>query len=82
MMMATAVETVEARVRSLASIGYDEDSWGGGVFGVVENPSPFPRINGLRNRFLDDRPRPPPRPAASTRGSRSRSRLPPCSATS
>jgi hypothetical protein len=56
MMMATEVETVEAPVRSLASIGYGEDSWGGGVFGVVENPSPFPRINGLRNRFQDDRP--------------------------
>ena len=55
-MMATEVETVEAPVRSLASIGYGEDSWGGGVFGVVENPSPFPRINGLRNRFQDDRP--------------------------
>ena len=43
-------------VRNLADVGYDEDNWGVGVSGVVDNPSPFPRINRLRNWFLDDQP--------------------------
>jgi pyruvate formate-lyase/glycerol dehydratase family glycyl radical enzyme len=43
-------------VTSLAEVGFDEDSWGVGVSGVVENPSPFPRVNELRNWFLDEQP--------------------------
>jgi len=43
-------------VRSLADIGFDEDNWGVGVSGVVDDPSPFARINRLRNWFLDEQP--------------------------
>ena len=43
-------------VRSLGDIGFDEDNWGVGVSGVVDRPSPFPRINRLRNWFLDEQP--------------------------
>jgi formate C-acetyltransferase len=43
-------------VRSLGDIGFDEDSWGVGVSGVVDAPSPFSRINRLRNWFLDEQP--------------------------
>jgi len=43
-------------VTSLGEVGFDEDSWGTGVSGVVENPSPFPRVNSLRNWHLDDQP--------------------------
>ncbi|MCW8329202.1 formate C-acetyltransferase/glycerol dehydratase family glycyl radical enzyme [Photobacterium sp. SDRW27] len=44
------------RITSLGKIGYDEDSWGVGVSGVVDAPSPFSRVNQLRNWFLDDSP--------------------------
>jgi pyruvate formate-lyase/glycerol dehydratase family glycyl radical enzyme len=56
--MAAAVETVfsNAVVSSLGKVGFDEDSWGVGVSGVVDNPSPFPRINRLRNWYLDECP--------------------------
>jgi formate C-acetyltransferase len=40
----------------LGEVGFDEDNWGVGVSGVVDNPSPFPRVNRLRNWFLDDQP--------------------------
>jgi (2S)-3-sulfopropanediol dehydratase len=50
----TKVETPEETIRSLAEIGFDEDNWGVGVSGVVESPSPFPRINKLRDWFLDE----------------------------
>ena len=43
-------------VRSLGKVGYNEDSWGVGVSGVVDDPSPYPRINRLRDWFLDDCP--------------------------
>jgi len=43
-------------ITSLAAVGYDEDHWGVGVSGVVDNPSPFPRVNRLRNWFLDEQP--------------------------
>ena len=43
-------------VTSLAKVGFDEDSWGVGVSGVVEEPSPFARVNNLRNWFLDEQP--------------------------
>lgn len=44
------------KVTSLGVIGYDEDNWGVGVSGVVNDPSPFPRINRLRDWFLDESP--------------------------
>lgn len=50
--MAKAAE----QIKSLSAVGYDEDSWGVGVSGVVDNPSPFPRINRLRDWFLDECP--------------------------
>jgi pyruvate formate-lyase/glycerol dehydratase family glycyl radical enzyme len=50
--MATAAE----KIKSLADVGYDEDSWGVGISGVVEDPSPFPRINRLRNWYWDESP--------------------------
>lgn len=43
-------------VRSLDTIGHDEDNWGVGVSGVVDKPSPYPRINRLRDWFLDECP--------------------------
>ncbi|MBT8058214.1 MAG: formate C-acetyltransferase/glycerol dehydratase family glycyl radical enzyme [Gammaproteobacteria bacterium] len=43
-------------VTSLAEVGFDEDSWGVGVSGVVDNPSPFARVNRLRNWYLDEQP--------------------------
>ena len=56
--MAAAAETVfpSAIVSSLGKVGFDEDNWGVGVSGVVDNPSPFPRINRLRNWYLDECP--------------------------
>lgn len=44
------------RVVALDTIGHDEDNWGVGVSGVVEAPSPFPRVNRLRDWFLDECP--------------------------
>ena len=56
-MAATAEHALQGEtVRSLAEIGFDEDHWGVGVSGVVENPSPFARVNRLRNWFLDEQP--------------------------
>ena len=56
-MAATAEHVFSSEtVRSLGEVGYDEDSWGVGVSGVVDNPSPYPRINRLRDWFLDDCP--------------------------
>jgi formate C-acetyltransferase len=46
----------DGKVHSLAMVGFDEDHWGVGVSGVVENPSPFPRVNRLRDWFLDEQP--------------------------
>jgi pyruvate formate-lyase/glycerol dehydratase family glycyl radical enzyme len=43
-------------VKSLGQIGYEEDNWGVGVSGVVDDPSPFPRINRLRDWYLDECP--------------------------
>ena len=43
-------------VSSLSKVGFDEDSWGVGVSGVVDAPSPFARINRLRNWYLDECP--------------------------
>ena len=43
------------KIKSLGDVGYDEDNWGVGVSGVVDDPSPFPRINRLRDWFLDGR---------------------------
>lgn len=56
--MAARVEDLFSNetVSSLGEVGFDEDSWGVGVSGVVDNPSPFPRINRLRNWFLDEQP--------------------------
>ena len=56
--MAAQAEHVfpEGTVTSLAEVGFDEDSWGVGVSGVVDNPSPFPRVNRLRNWYLDEQP--------------------------
>ncbi len=47
---------VAEKIKSLAAVGYDEDNWGVGVSGVVDDPSPFPRINKLRDWYLDDCP--------------------------
>ncbi len=47
---------VAEKIKSLGKVGYDEDSWGVGVSGVVDDPSPFPRINKLRDWFLDVQP--------------------------
>ncbi len=44
------------RVSTLGVVGHDEDNWGVGVSGVVDNPSPFPRVNRLRDWFLDEYP--------------------------
>jgi formate C-acetyltransferase len=56
-MAATAEHALEGKtVRSLGEVGFDEDHWGVGVSGVVENPSPFARVNKLRNWFLDEQP--------------------------
>ena len=44
------------RVISLADTGFDEDHWGVGVSGVVAAPSPFQRINRLRDWYLDGSP--------------------------
>jgi len=56
-MAATAEHVFSSEtVRSLGEVGYDEDSWGVGVSGVVDNPSPYLRINRLRDWFLDDCP--------------------------
>jgi formate C-acetyltransferase len=56
--MATAAERMvsPSTVTSLAAVGHDEDRWGVGVSGVVENPSPYARINSLRNWYLDECP--------------------------
>lgn len=56
--MAVRAENVfpGGKVTSLAEVGFDEDSWGVGVSGVVENPSPFTRVNRLRNWYLDEQP--------------------------
>lgn len=56
--MTSAVETTtqQKKISSLGEVGYDEDSWGVGVSGVVDNPSPFPRVNRLRNWWLDECP--------------------------
>jgi len=56
--MAATAERIfpDTVVTSLAKVGYEEDSWGVGVSGVVDNPSPFPRINRLRNWYLDECP--------------------------
>jgi len=43
----------DATVSALAEIGFDEDNWGVGVSGIVENPSPFPRINRLRDWYYE-----------------------------
>lgn len=48
--------TAAEKIQSLSEVGFDEDSWGVGVSGVVDNPSPFPRINRLRDWFLDECP--------------------------
>ncbi len=45
-----------AKIKSLGDVGYDEDHWGVGVSGVVDDPSPFPRINRLRDWYLDECP--------------------------
>ena len=47
--MAATAERFPApeRVTSLAEVGFDEESWGVGVSGVVADPSPFLRINRL-----------------------------------
>ncbi len=53
----TKTETVavgEIKAGSLVSVGHDEDSWGVGVSGVVSDPAPYPRINRLRDWFLDE----------------------------
>ena len=44
------------RVVSLVEVGFDEDRWGVGVSGVVADPSPFARINRLRDWYLDGSP--------------------------
>jgi len=56
--MAATAEKIfpDSKVTSLGDVGFDEDHWGVGVSGVVEDPSPFPRINRLRNWYLDDCP--------------------------
>jgi formate C-acetyltransferase len=56
--MATAAELMfpGSKVTSLAHVGHDEDHWGVGISGVVDNPSPYPRINSLRNWYLDECP--------------------------
>ncbi len=56
--MATSAENIfpNQTVKSLGQIGYQEDSWGVGVSGVVDDPSPFPRINRLRDWHLDESP--------------------------
>jgi pyruvate formate-lyase/glycerol dehydratase family glycyl radical enzyme len=56
--MATAAELMvsSSTVTSLAQVGHDEDRWGVGVSGVVENPSPYARVNRLRNWYLDECP--------------------------
>ena len=56
--MAVQAEHVFSKhtVHNLEKIGFDEDSWGVGVSGVVDNPSPFPRINRLRDWYLDEQP--------------------------
>lgn len=56
--MAATAEIVfpTGTVSSLGNVGFDEDSWGVGVSGVVEAPSPFARINRLRNWYLDECP--------------------------
>lgn len=56
--MAAAAEHVFSNetIRSLADVGYDEDHWGVGVSGVAENPSPYDRVNRLRNWYLDEQP--------------------------
>jgi len=53
--MAAAAESVLAnsKVTSLGKVGFDEDHWGVGVSGVVERPSPYARINRLRDWYLD-----------------------------
>ncbi|RPH88811.1 MAG: hypothetical protein EHM75_03370, partial [Desulfobacteraceae bacterium] len=57
-MMAAAAERMASpsMVTSLVQVGHDEDHWGVGVSGVVDDPSPYPRINRLRNWFLDECP--------------------------
>jgi len=47
-------EAALERVSTLGVVGHDEDNWGVGVSGVVDNPSPFPRVNRLRDWFLDE----------------------------
>ncbi len=47
---------VEQKIKSLGKVGYDEDSWGVGVSGVVSQPSPYPRINKLRDWWIDECP--------------------------
>lgn len=56
--MAAAAESLfqSSTVTSLGKVGFDEDSWGVGVSGVVDNPSPHARINRLRNWYLDECP--------------------------
>ncbi len=56
--MATSAENIfpDQTVKSLGQVGYDEDNWGVGVSGVVDDPSPFPRINRLRDWYLDECP--------------------------
>ena len=56
--MAAAAERMASpsMVTSLVQVGHDEDHWGVGVSGVVDDPSPYPRINRLRNWFLDECP--------------------------
>ena len=53
---ATATATATEKIKSLGDVGYDEDSWGIGVSGVVDDPSPFPRVNRLRDWFWDESP--------------------------
>jgi formate C-acetyltransferase len=56
--MAAAADDLfqSSTVTSLGKVGFDEDSWGVGVSGVVDDPSPYARINALRNWYLDDCP--------------------------
>ena len=56
-MAATAEKLFQGdKITSLGKVGFDEDAWGVGVSGVVDNPSPYARINRLRNWYLDDCP--------------------------
>ena len=48
--------TAAEKIKSLGDVGYDEDNWGVGVSGVVDNPSPFARVNRLRDWYLDECP--------------------------